>query len=180
VAGVSLTSSVATDVAKSFLGPIAVKAMAAGLLVSVLGSLFTGILTGARIPYAMATDRIFFPGLARLSEKTRVPVNALIVQWGWVCLLALSGSFDTLTDYAMFAAWIFYGFATASVFVFRKRNPEIPRPYRAVGYPAVPVVFILVTIFLLLNTIWTAPAQSLIGLAIIFLGLPLYRYWARK
>lgn len=180
VASVSLTSSVATDVAKHFLGALAVKVMAAGLVVSVLGSLFTGILTGARVPYAMAVDGIFFRKLGEVSGKTHVPVNALLVQGAWVCLLAVSGSFDTLTDYAIFAAYIFYGLATASIFIFRKRNPDAPRPYRTLGYPVVPVVFILVTVLLLLNTIWTAPTQSLIGLGIMLLGLPLYRYWAKK
>ena len=180
VASVSLSSSVATDVAKQFLGPIAVKAMAAGLLVSVLGSAFTGILTGARIPYAMAVDGLFFKKLALVSQKTRVPVNALILQWAWVCLLTLSGSFDNLTDYAMFAAWIFYGLATASIFIFRKKLPDVPRVYKAIGYPVVPVLFICVTIFLLINTVWTAPFQSAMGIGIMLLGWPLYLYWSRK
>lgn len=180
VADVSLTSSVATDVAKHFLGSVAVKVMAAGLLVSVLGSLFTGILTGARIPYAMAIDGIFFQKLGLVSKRTHVPINALLVQWLWVCVLTLSGTFDQLTDYAIFAAYIFYGLASASIFVFRKRNPDFPRPYRTIGYPAVPAVFIFVTILLLINTIWTAPTQSLIGLGIILLGLPLYGYWKHK
>lgn len=180
VADVSLTSSVATDVAKQFLGPVAVKVMAAGLLVSVLGSLFTGILTGARIPYAMAIDGSFFRKLGLVSKKTRVPVNALLVQWLWVCVLTLSGTFDTLTDYAIFAAYIFYGLASASIFIFRKRNPDAPRPYKTLGYPVVPAIFIFVTALLLINTIWTAPTQTLIGLGIILLALPLYRYWHKK
>lgn len=180
IANVSLQSSVATEVAKQFLGPVAVSVMAVGLLISTLGSLHNGILAGARIPYAMSRDGLFFRALGAVSPRTHVPVNALIVQGVWVCILALSGSFDKLTDYAMFAAWIFYGLGTASVFIFRKRLPDTPRPYRTLGYPVVPVLFILVTIYLILNTIWTAPLQSLIGLGLIALGLPLYVYWSRK
>jgi basic amino acid/polyamine antiporter, APA family len=180
IANVPLSSATATEVVKSFLGPAAVSLMAIGLMLSVLGSLFSGIMTGARIPYAMSRDRIFFPSLAKLSPRTHIPVTALLVQLAWISVLTLTGTFDTLTDYAMFAAWIFYGLATASVFIFRKRLPNTERPYRTWGYPVVPVVFIAVTIWLILNTVWTAPQQSLIGLAWILLGLPLYWYWQRK
>jgi APA family basic amino acid/polyamine antiporter len=180
IANVSLESSVATEVAKQFLGPLAVSVMTVGLLVSTLGSLYNGILAGARIPYAMARDRLFFESLGKASQKTHVPVNALIVQGIWVCILALSGSFDKLTDYAMFASWIFYGLGTASVFIFRKRMPDAPRAYRTWGYPVIPVLFILVTIYLIVSTIWTSPLQALSGLGLIALGLPLYAYWSRK
>ncbi len=180
VASVSLASSTATEAVRQILGPLAASVMAAGLLVSTLGSCYTGIMTGARIPYAMSVDGLFFRKLADVSRRTHVPVNALIVQWVWICALTLSGSFDSLTDYAMFAAWIFYGLATASVFIFRKRMPDAQRPYRTWGYPIVPILFLLVTAFLLINTIWTAPMQSLIGLLLIAGGLPLYQYFSRR
>lgn len=180
IASVPLDSSVATEVVKSFLGPIAVSLMAIGLLLSVLGSLFNGILTGARIPYAMSSDGIFFSSLARLSPRTHVPVTALLIQFVWISLLTLSGTFDTLTDYAMFAAWIFYGLASSSIFVFRKRLPNAERPYRTWGYPVVPIIFIAVAILLIVNTIWTARLQSLIGLGWILMGLPLYWYFQKK
>src|SRR5947209_652888 len=104
VANVAKASSVATEVARKFLGPAAVGAIAMAMMVSTLGSLHTGTLSGARISYAMAKDGLFFRPLARLSEQTRAPVNALILQCVWSCVLALSGSFDTLTDYVIFAA----------------------------------------------------------------------------
>lgn len=179
-AGVSTSSSVATEAVRHLLGPLAASVMAAGLLVSTLGSCYTGILTGARVPFAMARDGLFFNGIGAVSKRTHVPVNALILQWVWVCVLTLSGSFDTLTDYAMFAAWIFYGLATASVFLFRKRMPDAERPYRTWGYPVVPVMFLLVTAFLLINTVITAPLQSLIGLGLIALGLPLFWFFSKK
>ena len=179
VASVSAKSSVARETAVRFLGPAAVTLMAAGLLASSVGTLHTSILTGARVPYAMARDGLFFQNLSRLHPKTRVPVGALVVQGAWACLLALSGSFDTLTDYVIFGSWIFYGLVTASIFLFRRRQPHAERPYRAWGYPVVPVLFLLVTAFLLVNTLLTTPTQALVGLALIALGLPVYYFFFR-
>ncbi len=179
IAGVPASSSVATEVARRFLGAGAVTALTAALLASTFGTLHTSILTGARVPYAMAQDRLFFSRLARLSPRTRVPIGALLLQGLWACILALSGSYDTLTDYVIFGSWIFYGLVTASVFIFRKRMPDAERPYRAWGYPVVPILFLLVTGWLLINTLLTTPRQALTGLALIALGLPVYWYWTR-
>src|SRR5438270_568540 len=99
---------------------------------------------------------------------------------GWSCVLALSGSFDTLTDYVIFAAWIFYALNAASVFIFRRKMPHAERPYRTVGYPVLPVVFLLSAGWLIYKTLWAKPTQALIGLGIIALGLPIYFYWARR
>jgi basic amino acid/polyamine antiporter, APA family len=179
VASVSAKSSVAREVVSRFLGPVAVTLMAAGLMASSVGTLHTSILTGARVPYAMARDGLFFQNLGRLHPKTRVPVGALLVQGVWACLLALSGSFDTLTDYVIFGSWIFYGLVTASIFIFRRKMPHAERPYRAWGYPVVPVLFLLVTAFLLVNTLMTAPGRAVTGLVLIALGLPVYYFFFR-
>lgn len=177
VASVSLNSSVATEVVLRFLGPIATALMAAGLIISTVGSLHTGILTASRVPYAMARDGLFFRALAEVSEKTHVPVKALIVQGVWICILVLSGSFDALTDYVIFAAWIFYSLNTASVFIFRKKRPDAPRPYRTFAYPFAPLLFLATAVWLIFSTITTAPLRSMIGLGFIALGIPLYSYW---
>jgi APA family basic amino acid/polyamine antiporter len=92
-------------------------------------------------------------------------------------VLALSGSFDTLTDYVIFAAWIFYALTTAAVFLFRRRLPQAERPYRTLGYPVIPVLFLLAAGWLIVNTFLATPRQALIGLGIIALGLPLYWYF---
>src|SRR5438045_9264152 len=113
----------------------------------------------------MAKDRLFFSSLARLSPGSRVPVNALILQGVWSCVLALSGSYDTLTDYVIFAAWIFYGMNTASVFIFRRSMPDAERPYRTWGYPFVPIVFLLVALLLLTTTLLAAKDQFLYGVS---------------
>jgi len=179
IASVSLASSVAAEATMRVLGPLAVSLIAAIMLLSSWGSLQTSILGTARIPFAMARDGLFFESLARVSRKTHVPVISLIVQGFWASILALSGTFDQLTDYAIFAFWIFYGMVAAAVFVFRQKMPDAPRPYKTWGYPIVPALFVLVTIWLIVTTIKNAPIQSLIGLAIIAAGLPVYWYFAR-
>ncbi len=179
IASVSVSSSTATVVASRFLGPAAVGVIAAALIISSFGALHTSVLSSARFPYAMAADGLFFKGLARVSPRTHAPVRALVAQGLWAAVLTLSGSFDMLTDYAIFALWIFYGLTVASVFVFRRRLPDAPRAYRTWGYPVVPAIFLIVTTWLVVNTLVTAPVQSMIGLALIALGLPVYRYWSR-
>jgi APA family basic amino acid/polyamine antiporter len=188
IASVPKASSVASEVARSFLGPAAIGLIAASLMASSIGTLHTSILTGARVPYAMSRDRLFFPRLARLSPRTHVPIGALVVQGIWAGILTLSGSFDTLTDYVIFGSWIFYGLVTASVFIFRRKMPNTERPYKAWGYPVVPILFLIVTGFLLFTTLLPDPAaglnginlNALIGLGLIALGLPVYWYLSRR
>ncbi|MEZ5425313.1 MAG: amino acid permease [Pyrinomonadaceae bacterium] len=175
VASVSATSSVAKVVALKFLGAGALSLMAAGLMASSIGTLHTSVLSGARVPYAMAKDGLMFRSLAKLSA-THVPVRALIVQGIWAAILALSGSFDSLTNYVIFGSWIFYTLVTCSIFVFRQKYPDAERPYRAFGYPVVPVLFVLAATGLLLNTLYSSPAQSFFGIGLILLGLPVYVY----
>ena len=179
IASVSKDSSVAQVVAFKFMGAGALVLMATGLMASSIGTLHTSILTGARVPYAMAKDGVMFKSMGTLSA-THVPVVALIVQGIWACLLALSGSFDTLTDYVIFGSWIFYAFVTASVFVFRSKYPDAERPYKTFGYPIVPILFILVAGWLLINTISSNPMRSFIGIFLILIGLPVYYYLTKE
>ena len=180
IANLPASSSVATAVARRFMGAAAVTLVAAALLTSSFGALHTSVLASARFPFAMAGDGLFFRSLSQISPRTRVPVRAVIAQGVWSGMLALSGSYDMLTDSAIFALWLFYGLATTSVFVFRRRFPDAPRPYRTWGYPIVPAIFVIVTGWLLVNTLITAPTQTVIGLGLIALGLPVYAYWARR
>ena len=180
VASVSSASSVATEVLRRFVGPLAVSLTAVALMVSSFGSLHASVLANSRIPFAMARDGLFFRGLAHLSARSSVPVRAIVAQALWGSVLALSGSYDTLTDAVIFASWLFYGLATASVFVFRRTLPDTPRPYRAWGYPIVPVIFVLVTIALLINTFVAAPYAALRGVVVLLAGLPFYWYWSRS
>lgn len=180
VASVSTASSVAAEATRRVVGPLAVSLMAAVMMLSSWGSLQTSILGTARIPYAMARDGLFFQSLARVSSRTKVPVISLVVQGVWAAVLTLSGSFDQLTDLAVFAFWLFYGMVTAAVFVFRWREPNAPRSYRTWGYPFVPAIFVLVTVYLIVYSIWNAPLRSAIGLGLIALGIPVYLYFSKK
>jgi APA family basic amino acid/polyamine antiporter len=179
VASVSASGAVATVAATRFLGPLATSLMSGMLAISVLTALQIVALVGARIPYAMAADGVFFRCLAQLSPRTRVPVRALVAQAVWASVLVVSGSFDTLTDYVIFAVLIFMGLATASVFIFRRRLPDVDRPYRTWGYPVVPVLFLMTAAWLVVNTLQTSPRQSLAGLGLVAMGVPFYWYWTR-
>ncbi|HZE72048.1 MAG TPA: amino acid permease [Pyrinomonadaceae bacterium] len=180
VASVSAASSVAAEAARRVVGPMAVSLMAGIMMISSWGSLQTSILGTARIPYAMALDGLSPQSLSRVSRRSCVPVISLVVQAFWAAVLVLSGSFDQLTDFAIFAFWLFYGMITAAVFVFRRKLANEHRPYRTLGYPFVPAVFVLVTVCLILFTLKNAFVQSVIGLIIIALGLPLYWYFERR
>ena len=103
-----------------------------------------------------------------------------MIQAVWACLLALLGTFDQLTNYAVFAMWIFYILTTAAVFVLRRKIPDAERPYKTLGYPITPIVFILVGIWLLINTLQSSPLEAGIGLLLIALGIPIYFYFKRK
>jgi len=178
VASVAASSSVAAEVVRRLLGAIAVTLMAAAMMTSSFGALHASILATSRVPYAMARDRLFFQGLAKLSPRTHVPIRSLVVLGIWSAVIALSGSYDQLTDSAIFALTLFYAFVAGSVFIFRRRMPDAPRPYRTWGYPVVPIVFIVVDAWLIVRTIWDSPKQSAIGLGLILIGLPVYLIWA--
>jgi APA family basic amino acid/polyamine antiporter len=179
IAAVSPASAVATEVVTQFLGPAAGGVMAAALAMSVFGSLQIVSLVSARVPYAMAEDGLFFRSLARLSPRTRVPIRALVAQAAWAIVLVFSGSYDTITDYAIFAVLIFVGLATASVFVFRRRLPDADRPYRTIGYPVVPILFLIVAASIVINTLVATPERALAGVGLMLAGLPFYWYWIR-
>ena len=180
VANVAASSSVAAEVVRRLLGSIAVTLMAAGMMTSSFGALHASIMATARVPYAMARDRLFFQGLAKVSSHTHVPIRSLIVLAIWSGVLTLSGSYDTLTDSAIFALTLFYAFVAGAVFIFRRRMPDAPRPYRTWGYPVVPIVFLVVTAFLIGRTIWDSPKQSAIGLGLIALGFPVYLFFRHQ
>jgi APA family basic amino acid/polyamine antiporter len=180
IASVPLSSAVATEVVARALGPSVASGMAGVLATSIFGALLIAALVSARIPYAMARDGMFFAPLARLSPRTHVPVRALVAQGVWASVLVLSGSYDTLTDYAIFTILIFVGLAAGAVYVFRRRTPDAERAYRVWGYPVVPALFLVVAGWLIVNTLMTTPGRALAGLGLMALGLPFYWYWSRS
>jgi basic amino acid/polyamine antiporter, APA family len=179
IANIPASSSVGTEVLRHFLGPVAITVLAVALMLSAFGSQQASSLSGARIGYAMARDGLFFRPLAEISPRTRAPANAILAQASFATVLALSGTFDTLTDAAMFGAWLFYGLSVSTVFVFRKTAPLMTRPYRCPGYPVLPAIFLVAAAGIVLNTFVATPHQAFLGLGLMLLGLPFYFYWSR-
>jgi basic amino acid/polyamine antiporter, APA family len=180
IASLPGSSSVATEVLKLFLGPLAVSLTAVAMMISSFGSLHASVLSNSRIPFAMAREGLFFKSLAKLSPRTNVPVRALIAQGVLASVLAVSGSYDALTDAVIFASWLFYGAVAGALFIFRRTMRDTPRAFRAPGYPVIPILYLMATIALLINTFVATPRQALQGVGMLLLGLPFYWYWARR
>jgi len=128
----------------------------------------------------MARDGIFFKIADGIHPKYRTPARALIFQGVLASVLALSGTFEELTNLFIFAGWIFYGLAVVALFRLRRTEPEMERPYRCWGYPWIPGVFVLGALALTFNIWLQRPGRSTIGLVVILAGLPFYRWWTRK
>ncbi len=170
----------AIAVVKHFLGN------GGGLMISILilfttfGSTNSTILPPPRLYYAMAKEGMFFRGAANIHPTHNTPSTALWIQAFWASVLVLSGSFDQLTDMLIFASFIFYGATTVGVFVLRIKMPNVPRPYKAWGYPVVPAIFILFCVALVIITFVNRPREAFIGIALILSGLPFYWYWNKR
>ena len=170
---------VAADAMRVVLGPIGATLIVIAILVSTTGCNNGIIFTASRIPYAMAREGRFFAWAARLNPRYRTPNTALMVQAVWSCLLALSGSYIQLLTYMVFVAFLFYALSAAAVIVLRRREPDMPRPYRAWGYPVTPVIFILFAMYLVGNTMVESPRDAAVGTGLLLLGLPFYWYFLR-
>jgi APA family basic amino acid/polyamine antiporter len=168
---------VARDAAEVTLGRVGVGLVAGAILISTLGANNGIVLTAARIPYAMAHDGLMFRWIGGVHPRFLTPVPSLLVQGVISCLLALSGTYDQLFTYVIFTEFLFYAAMCAAVIRLRRRAPELPRPYRAWGYPFTPLAFIAFAIWLVYNTVIEKPIDSLVGAAILAAGLPLYFYW---
>jgi APA family basic amino acid/polyamine antiporter len=171
---------VATRAAQTVFGDSGGRLISLAFIFSALGALNGSTLTGARVPYAMARSGVFFSKAALVSHRSHVPIYAVLLQGAWASVLAISGTFDQLSDYVIFASWIFYGLVTSSVFVLRRKMPEASRPYRTLGYPLLPLVKVLVAAWLVVNTLVNRPVESLAGLVLIALGVPVYVYYRRQ
>jgi len=148
--------------------------MAAAILISTFGCNNGMILAGARVYYAMSRDGLFFRAAGELHARYRTPVVSLIVQAVWSCLLCLSGTYSQLLDYTMFAALLFYILTIGGLFVLRVRKPKAERPYRAIGYPVLPAIYILMTVWICVVLLRYKPQYTWPGLAIVLLGVPVY------
>jgi len=149
------------------------------VMISTFGSVNGSCMTTARVFFAMSRDRLFFRQLADVHPKYKTPAKSLIVQCVWACLLTLSGTFDQLFTYVMFAGWIFYALGAAGVFILRRKFPRPDRPYSVPGYPWVPIAFVAVATWFVLNTLVNQTADSMVGLLLLVTGVPFYIYWKR-
>ena len=170
---------VAATVAERTLGPLGASFVSLTILLSITGSTNGTILTAARVYFAQARDGLFFSRVAEIHPRFETPGFSLVFQGVWASILALSGSYEKLFSYVIFAAWIFYGMTVAGVLILRRKHPHRERPYRMWGYPVTPILFAAVSFWFVGNTLLTTPGPSLVGLAIIASGVPVYFYWRR-
>jgi basic amino acid/polyamine antiporter, APA family len=167
---------VATATAQVIFGPAGAILMALAILISCFGCNNGLILSGARIYYAMSKDGVFFRSVASLNKR-HVPAIALIVQCVWASLLCLSGTYSQLLDFLIFAVVIFYILTLTGLFVLRWKRPEMPRPYRAIGYPVLPALYLVMAVFLEIQLLRYKPQYTWPGLIIVLLGVPVYALW---
>jgi APA family basic amino acid/polyamine antiporter len=170
---------IATAAASVIFGPVAVQLMAAAVMISTFGSMNGMILAGARVYYAMARDRLFPAKAAEIDPKHHSPVASLKLQCLWTCLLTLSGTYSDLLDYVIFAVLLFYILTIVSIAVLRWKKPALDRPYRAIGYPILPAIYVLaagtIEVLLLIHK----PNYTWPGLIIVLMGVPVY-IWRRR
>ncbi|HVW09350.1 MAG TPA: amino acid permease [Bryobacteraceae bacterium] len=171
---------VATVVVAVMFGPVATKIMAAAIMIATFGCVNGLVLSGARVYYTMAQDGLFFRRAGELNAETHAPDFALYIQCGWTILLTLSGQYGDLLDYVIFAVLLFYMLTIGGLFRLRRTRPDMERPYRAVGYPVLPALYIVVAGAIEVLLLWNKPAFTVRGLILVLLGAPVYFLWRRK
>ena len=171
---------VAASAAQVIFGTSGASIISIAVIISTFGALNGSILSTARVQFAMARDNLFFKSIGKIHPKFATPHVSLLVQGIWACVLVMSGTFDTITNYVIFAAWLFYALGAFGVFVLRKKMPDTPRPYKVWGYPVIPAIFVIFSFLFLLNTVISDTSEAAMGLLLILLGLPIYFYWKFK
>jgi APA family basic amino acid/polyamine antiporter len=171
---------VATAAAFKMFGPVAVQLMAAAIMISTFGCNNGLILSGARVYYAMAKDKLFFRKAAELDPVHHAPRFSLVMQSGWAILLTLSGSYSDLLDYVIFAVLLFYMLTISGLFVLRRTQPDLERPYKAFGYPVLPAAYIAAAGVIEALLLVYKPNYTWPGLIIVLLGAPVYFIWRRR
>jgi amino acid transporter len=178
---VAANPRVAAEMLRRIVGDWGANAVSVAAMISIFAALNGSILTGSRVPYAAARDGLFFRAVAWVHPQFRTPGISILALTLWASvLIVLSGGYQELFTYVIFASWILYGMATASVIVLRRKRPDLPRPYRTLGYPFVPLLFVLVAALLVISTLMDSPKESLKGLFIVLAGIPFYYYWKNR
>ena len=167
-------------VADRLLGARAGDIMGVVSIVSLAASINAFTFAGPRVYFAMARDGVFFPAAAQVHPKYKTPARSVVAQAIWATILILTGSLDALGNYVGFAITLFAGIAVAAVFVLRSRQPDAPRPFKAIGYPITPAIFVVASFAIVLNALFTNPRVTGLGLLVILSGIPLYLWFRRR
>jgi basic amino acid/polyamine antiporter, APA family len=174
------TDRVAATAVSSVFGGAATLFISVLILVSMIGAANGMILTGPRVYYAMAADGLFFLKFGSVTARFRTPVFAIVVQGVWAACLTLLGTFQELFTYVIFTAWIFYGLAVAGVIVLRIRRPELNRPFRAPGYPWLPILFTVAALGIAVTAVLSSPLHAIFGIGLILSGLPVFAIFVER
>lgn len=174
------STSIAADAVRVVLGPGAAAFITVAILVSMFSAANGLTLTAPRAYFAMARDGLFFRGLATVHPRYGTPAVAIFTSSVWAMVLAATGTFQQLLTYVVFVGWIFYALGALSIFVYRRRSPDAPRPFRVPGYPLTPALFVLSAVAIVVNTLFVQPREALLGLGIMFLGTPAYLVWRKR
>jgi APA family basic amino acid/polyamine antiporter len=176
---IAASTHVGADAATRTLGSMGGTLVSLIILLSIIGSLNGAILTCPRVYFAQARDGLFFRRFGEIHPRYQTPGFAIFAQGVWAAVLIVSGSYEALIDYAMFAIWLSYVFTIAGVLVLRRTQPDLPRPYKMWGYPVTPLLFLTVAVWFLGNMLVTRPAPSFAGLGLIVAGVPVYFLWRK-
>jgi APA family basic amino acid/polyamine antiporter len=171
---------VAAEATAAILGDVAGRTIAAAIIISMFSAANGIALTLPRVFFVMARDGVFFRRLGEVHPRFGTPAHAVLALSAWAVILAVTGTFEQLITYVIFAGWIFYALVALAVFVFRRTRPDAPRPFRVPGYPWTPALFVVAALALVLNTLVRQPLEALLGLAIVLLGAPAYGWWRTR
>jgi APA family basic amino acid/polyamine antiporter len=178
--GVVASERVAADAVSAVLGPSAGKVIAAVILVSMFSAANGLTLTTPRLYFSMARDRVFFARLAEVHPRFGTPALAIVASSVWAMILAATGTFEQLLTYVVFSGWLFYALGGLAIFVYRRRQPDLPRPFRTPGYPLTPLLFVASAAAIVINTIVSQPGRAAVGLGLVLLGVPVFYLWRSR
>jgi APA family basic amino acid/polyamine antiporter len=181
--GLAASLAPAADTMRAVMGPIGGALMAAGIMVSTIGFVNSGILSAPRMLQAMAADGLFFRFAARLHPRYHTPTGGIVIQAVWAIVLVLSGTYGQLLDYVVFADWIFFGLIVCTVFGYRRRDvtaDSTTSTYRTPGYPVLPALFVITAAFVVVSVIWSNPRNAALGMILMGVGIPAFIFWRGK
>jgi len=177
---IAASTRIAADAMKVAVGGIGATIIAFVILFSITGAANGNVLTAPRVFWAMAKDGLFFKKFSEVHPQHKTPHISILATGAWAAVLSLTGTFEQLAAYVIFGQWVFFGLTVAAVIVLRRKQPDLPRPYRTWGYPITPIIFVAAALYISINSLVTQPVNAFAGLGIIVLGVPAYLYWQHK